>query len=186
MTDWSSRFDDNFWDDGGDDVDNPTPPYEGNHDHALKRAYVVGGVGREIVGIVPGEFGRGGGGGGTLHSKSHGCTHANAPSQPQSSFRCPNCNSSNIEALGPSGSSVCTDCGIIVEENTIVSTVEFVEGAGGSSSMVGQFVGANSSSWRRLPSGKIRKMNSLRRREEGDISKQVVRARGRMDGTRTS
>ena len=169
MTDWSSRFDDNFWDDGGNDVDDPTPPYEGNHDHALKRAYAVGGVGEEIVGVVPGEDGRGGGGGGALHSNAHGRTHANAPSQPQSSFRCPNCNSSNIEALGPSGSSVCTDCGIIVEENTIVSTVEFVEGAGGSSSMVGQFVGANSSSWRRLPSGKIRKMNSLRRREEGDI-----------------
>jgi len=62
-----------------------------------------------------------------------------------STFHCPNCNSTNIESLGPSGSSVCTDCGIIVEENTIVSSVEFVEGAGGSSSMVGQFVGANSS-----------------------------------------
>ncbi|KAL3817029.1 hypothetical protein ACHAXA_002941 [Cyclostephanos tholiformis] len=144
MTDWSSRFDDNFWDDGGDDVDDPTPTYEGNQDHALKRAYAVGGVGEEIVGVVPGEDGRGGGGGGALHSNAHGRAHANAPSQPQSSFRCPNCNSSNIESLGPSGSSVCTDCGIIVEENTIVSTVEFVEGAGGSSSMVGQFVGANS------------------------------------------
>ncbi|EED94597.1 predicted protein, partial [Thalassiosira pseudonana CCMP1335] len=50
---------------------------------------------------------------------------------------CPNCGSRAIESLGPSGSSVCTDCGIIVEENTIVSSVEFVEGAGGTSTMVG-------------------------------------------------
>ena len=27
---------------------------------------------------------------------------------------CPNCGSRAIESLGPSGSSVCTDCGIIV------------------------------------------------------------------------
>lgn len=55
---------------------------------------------------------------------------------------CPNCGSTSIESLGPSGSSVCTDCGIIVEENAIVSSVEFAEGAGGQSAMVGQFVGA--------------------------------------------
>jgi transcription factor IIIB subunit 2 len=40
---------------------------------------------------------------------------------------------------------VCTDCGVVVEENAIVSSVEFVEGAGGASSMVGQFVSATSS-----------------------------------------
>jgi transcription factor IIIB subunit 2 len=125
MTDWSSRFDDNFWDDVGDDVDPPPPPEEGNSS----------GVGEEIAGAVTRDDGGVG-----------GRARAHAPSQPSSSsFRCPNCNSCNIESLGPSGSSVCTDCGIIVEENTIVSTVEFVEGAGGSSSMVGQFVGANSS-----------------------------------------
>ncbi|KAL3786055.1 hypothetical protein HJC23_003903 [Cyclotella cryptica] len=57
---------------------------------------------------------------------------------------CPNCGSHSIESLGPSGSSVCTDCGIIVEENAIVSSIEFAEGAGGTSTMVGQFVGNNS------------------------------------------
>lgn len=57
---------------------------------------------------------------------------------------CPNCGSHSIESLGPSGSSVCTDCGIIVEENAIVSSIEFAEGAGGTSTMVGQFVGSNS------------------------------------------
>jgi len=40
---------------------------------------------------------------------------------------------------------VCTECGVVLEENAIVSAVEFVEGAGGASSMVGQFVSATSS-----------------------------------------
>jgi transcription factor IIIB subunit 2 len=58
---------------------------------------------------------------------------------------CPNCGSNAIEQHGASGASVCTDCGVVVEENAIVSSVEFVEGAGGASSMVGQFVSATSS-----------------------------------------
>mmetsp|Transcript_9516 Transcript_9516/g.28366 ORF Transcript_9516/g.28366 Transcript_9516/m.28366 type:complete len:632 (-) Transcript_9516:1158-3053(-) len=57
---------------------------------------------------------------------------------------CPNCGSKNIESQGAAGNSVCTECGVILEENAIVSHMEFVEGAGGSSSMVGQFVSATS------------------------------------------
>ena len=48
---------------------------------------------------------------------------------------CPNCGSTNIELQGASGASVCTECGVILEENAIVSNVEFVEGQGGASSM---------------------------------------------------
>jgi transcription factor IIIB 90 kDa subunit len=59
--------------------------------------------------------------------------------------QCPNCGGRAIEQHEASGASVCTDCGVVVEENVIVSSVEFVEGAGGSSSMVGQFVSATSS-----------------------------------------
>lgn len=58
---------------------------------------------------------------------------------------CPNCGSTQIEHHDVSGASVCTECGVILEENVIVSSVEFVEGAGGASSMVGQFVSATSS-----------------------------------------
>lgn len=58
---------------------------------------------------------------------------------------CPNCGSTNIEQHDASGASVCTECGVVLEENAIVSSVEFVEGAGGASSMVGQFVSATSS-----------------------------------------
>lgn len=58
---------------------------------------------------------------------------------------CPNCGSRQIEQQDASGASVCMECGVVVEENAIVSSVEFVEGAGGASSMVGQFVSATSS-----------------------------------------
>jgi transcription factor IIIB subunit 2 len=58
---------------------------------------------------------------------------------------CPNCGSKAIEQHDASGASVCTECGVVLEENAIVSSVEFVEGAGGASSMVGQFVSATSS-----------------------------------------
>mmetsp|Transcript_40077 Transcript_40077/g.96767 ORF Transcript_40077/g.96767 Transcript_40077/m.96767 type:complete len:644 (-) Transcript_40077:268-2199(-) len=58
---------------------------------------------------------------------------------------CPGCGSEQIEAHEASGAMVCTDCGCILEENAIVSAVEFVEGQGGASSMVGQFVSATSS-----------------------------------------
>jgi transcription factor IIIB subunit 2 len=63
----------------------------------------------------------------------------------QNKTYCPNCGCTDIESHGASGASVCTACGVVVEENAIVSSVEFMEGAGGQSAMVGQFVGANGS-----------------------------------------
>ena len=48
---------------------------------------------------------------------------------------CPNCGSTNIESHDASGNSVCIECGVVTEENAIVSNVEFVEGQGGASSM---------------------------------------------------
>ncbi len=56
------------------------------------------------------------------------------------STSCPNCGSKEIEHHEASGASICTMCGVIVEENAIVSSVEFMEGAGGQSSMMGQIV----------------------------------------------
>jgi len=65
--------------------------------------------------------------------------------QSRQQLMCPNCGGHDIEAHDASGASVCTSCGVVVEENAIVSSVEFVENSGGSSSMVGQFVSATSS-----------------------------------------
>ena len=56
---------------------------------------------------------------------------------------CPNCGGSDIEVHQSSGASICTSCGVVVEENAIVSNVDFAEGARGSSAMVGKYVGPN-------------------------------------------
>eukprot|EP00980_Cylindrotheca_fusiformis_P020049 scaffold7135_cov95-Cylindrotheca_fusiformis.AAC.3 len=58
---------------------------------------------------------------------------------------CPDCGSKNIDRQDASGQMVCTDCGTLLEENALCSALEFVEGAGGASSMVGQFVSNTSS-----------------------------------------
>lgn len=166
MTDWNdSKFDDNFWDDDGadgvghdNDNDGGDTPRADNYTTENASATGEGSGGEEVVGTLSdgGESSVGkkssnkdvttttADTGGATTSTTAAAARAGTATATSSSFHCPNCNSPNIESLGPSGSSVCTDCGIIVEENTIVSSVEFVEGAGGSSSMVGQFVGANS------------------------------------------
>ena len=77
---------------------------------------------------------------------------AQGAAQAGSSIFCPNCGGREIEQQDASGASVCMDCGVVVEENAIVSSVEFVEGAGGASSMVGQFVSATSSKAYTTPS----------------------------------
>ena len=64
---------------------------------------------------------------------------------PSSGLICPDCGSRDVEHQDASGASVCTECGVVVEENAIVSSVEFVEGAGGAATMVGKFVSGSSS-----------------------------------------
>lgn len=57
---------------------------------------------------------------------------------------CPTCGGGESDYNEASGYTVCVNCGTVLEESTIVSTVEFSENAGGSSSVVGQFVSATS------------------------------------------
>ncbi|XP_041660940.1 transcription factor IIIB 90 kDa subunit-like isoform X2 [Cheilinus undulatus] len=57
--------------------------------------------------------------------------------------RCGNCGGSEIDVDQARGSAVCTSCGSVLEDNIIVSEVQFVEGSGGVSSAVGQFVSAD-------------------------------------------
>lgn len=56
---------------------------------------------------------------------------------------CRTCGGSDIDVDQARGSAVCTDCGSVLEDNIIVSEVQFVEGSGGVSSAVGQFVSAD-------------------------------------------
>ncbi|XP_017293758.1 BRF1 RNA polymerase III transcription initiation factor subunit b isoform X2 [Kryptolebias marmoratus] len=56
---------------------------------------------------------------------------------------CRTCGGSDIDVDQARGSAVCTGCGSVLEDNIIVSEVQFVEGSGGVSSTVGQFVSAD-------------------------------------------
>uniref|UniRef100_A0A8C7CWI2 Transcription factor IIIB 90 kDa subunit n=1 Tax=Oncorhynchus kisutch TaxID=8019 RepID=A0A8C7CWI2_ONCKI len=56
---------------------------------------------------------------------------------------CKNCGCSEIDLDQARGNAVCTNCGSVLEDNIIVSEVQFVEGSGGISSAVGQFVSAD-------------------------------------------
>ena len=59
-------------------------------------------------------------------------------------MECPSCSSRDIEFIESSGHRVCVSCGTVLEENAIVSSVEFQE-CGDRSHVVGQFVSATSS-----------------------------------------
>ena len=59
-------------------------------------------------------------------------------------MQCPNCGGKDIDLNEANGSAACVACGTVVEENTIVSTIEFQE-SGDRSHVVGQFVSANCS-----------------------------------------
>ena len=54
--------------------------------------------------------------------------------------QCKNCGSEDIQNDEASGTAVCTHCGTVMEENLIVSSVEFSENAMGTSSVIGKFV----------------------------------------------
>jgi len=58
---------------------------------------------------------------------------------------CPTCFGPTLhETRDDLGDTVCTACGNVLEENKIVAQVEFVETAGGSSAVLGQYVSATS------------------------------------------
>ncbi|KAF7690263.1 BRF1 RNA polymerase III transcription initiation factor subunit b isoform X2 [Silurus meridionalis] len=60
-----------------------------------------------------------------------------------SSRRCKNCGGDDIDIDQARGSAVCTTCGSVLEDNIIVSEVQFVENSGGGASAIGQFVSAD-------------------------------------------
>lgn len=59
-------------------------------------------------------------------------------------MECPNCGSVDLDHNEAGGNLACVSCGTVVEENTIVSSVEFQE-SGDRSHVMGQFVSANCS-----------------------------------------
>lgn len=66
-----------------------------------------------------------------------------------SSKVCRHCGSSDIDVDAARGDAVCMGCGTVLEDNIIVSEVEFVESGGGGSLAVGQFVSSEGEVLRR-------------------------------------
>uniref|UniRef100_A0A671MGD6 Transcription factor IIIB 90 kDa subunit n=1 Tax=Sinocyclocheilus anshuiensis TaxID=1608454 RepID=A0A671MGD6_9TELE len=60
--------------------------------------------------------------------------------------QCKSCGGADIDTDPARGSAVCTACGSVLEDNIIVSEIQFVENSGGVSSAVGQFVSADGTS----------------------------------------
>uniref|UniRef100_A0AAY4B5U7 Transcription factor IIIB 90 kDa subunit n=1 Tax=Denticeps clupeoides TaxID=299321 RepID=A0AAY4B5U7_9TELE len=60
-----------------------------------------------------------------------------------SSRVCQSCGCTDIDVDQARGNAVCMSCGSVLEDNIIVSEVQFVENSGGGSSAVGQFVSAD-------------------------------------------
>lgn len=53
---------------------------------------------------------------------------------------CSQCGCTDIDTDPARGDAVCTNCGSVLEDQIIVSEVQFEEHAGGGSSVIGQFV----------------------------------------------
>ena len=56
------------------------------------------------------------------------------------SIVCKTCGGSEIDTDQARGSAVCVNCGSVIEDNFIVSEVNFAENSLGGTSVVGQFV----------------------------------------------
>ena len=57
-----------------------------------------------------------------------------------SSKVCKQCGCSDVEIDQARGDAVCTNCGSVLEDNIIVSEVQFEQNAAGASNVIGQFV----------------------------------------------
>ncbi|KAG0287027.1 transcription factor TFIIIB subunit brf1, partial [Dissophora globulifera] len=77
---------------------------------------------------------------------------------------CPYCGGNSIEYDSGQGNATCTQCGAVLEENTIIAEISFSEGSGGAASVVGTFVGEGKSGAR--TSGPGRRQTSQESREK--------------------
>lgn len=75
---------------------------------------------------------------------------------------CRGCGGTDIELDAARGDAVCTGCGSVLEDNIIVSEVQFVENSGGGSSAVGQFVSLDGGSRRGGRGSPGRRWNAVR------------------------
>ena len=57
---------------------------------------------------------------------------------------CKHCGGTDVDVDQARGDAVCMTCGSVLEDNIIVSEVQFEQNAGGGSSVIGQYVSAES------------------------------------------
>ncbi|KAF9426188.1 transcription factor TFIIIB subunit brf1 [Podila epigama] len=77
---------------------------------------------------------------------------------------CPHCGGNSIEYDAGQGNATCTNCGAVLEENTIVAEISFSESGAGAASVVGTFVGEGKAGAR--TSGPGRRQTSQESREK--------------------
>ncbi|KAK3813005.1 MAG: hypothetical protein J3Q66DRAFT_41331 [Benniella sp.] len=77
---------------------------------------------------------------------------------------CTYCGGNSIEYDAGQGNATCTQCGAVLEENTIIAEISFTEGTGGAASVVGTFVGEGKTGAR--TSGPGRRQTSQESREK--------------------
>ncbi|KAF9373969.1 transcription factor TFIIIB subunit brf1 [Podila verticillata] len=77
---------------------------------------------------------------------------------------CPHCGGNSIEYDSGQGTATCTNCGAVLEENTIVAEISFSESGGGAASVVGTFVAEGRAGAR--SSGPGRRQTSQESREK--------------------
>ncbi|XP_071151346.1 transcription factor IIIB 90 kDa subunit-like [Mytilus edulis] len=58
---------------------------------------------------------------------------------------CSHCGCTDIDTDPARGDAVCTNCGSVLEDQIIVSEIQFEDNAGGGSSVIGQFVSSDGS-----------------------------------------
>jgi transcription factor IIIB subunit 2 len=56
---------------------------------------------------------------------------------------CSHCGCTEIDSDPARGDAVCTNCGSVLEDQIIVSEIQFEDNAGGGSSVIGQFVSSD-------------------------------------------
>lgn len=66
----------------------------------------------------------------------------------QRTGECPSCGDITIDYDQTRGETICTNCGTVLQENTIVSEVGFTETSSGAAAVTGSFVGQHASEFR--------------------------------------
>uniref|UniRef100_A0A6G1S663 B-related factor 1 n=1 Tax=Aceria tosichella TaxID=561515 RepID=A0A6G1S663_9ACAR len=89
---------------------------------------------------------------------------------------CNQCGSTELESDPNQGATVCTKCGHVIEENLIVSELQFEEGSHGAANLIGRMV-SNDANYKSLAAGTIGNNLSVNSRESREITLENAKRR---------